>query len=299
MSQQKTYNIEGAGSLRIISYNCGLLRMKVFGTDVMSNPPFVIDRFPCLSKALLDSDADIIALQEIYESGHVKSLLKDVEEKYPYSARMNSSYFWQFHNALLFLSKYPILKSETIKHKQSAFVESCLASKSMQTVEVDTPMGAMLFVNMHTTAGGFSPESKAADNVRKSELDEAMRACKDYNEGTCVSILLGDMNMGPEASKVNYEHVLNEGFTDEVIGELEKVEGETGTWSPENILNKTGPHGHCPAQRCDHLFLEKKSPLTVTSARLFMKEPFVESKAAGQKITLSDHYGLDIVVALK
>ena len=261
-----------------------------------------------MAKALADSNADIIALQEIYEDSHVNNLLQGLKGVYPYSARMNNQHFWQFHNGLLFLSKYPIIKSETIKHKKSAIIESIMASKSMQRVEVNTPFGEMLFVNMHTTAGGYDPESKEADSIRESELAEAISICKEYSEveGNREAIIFGDMNMGPEASNANYEYVKSSGFKDEVITALEKDGGETCTWSPENILNKGGVHNHCPPQRCDHLFLQDTSAFTVTSAQLFMKDAFItctqskrQSNGQTEMITLSDHYGLNVVITEK
>jgi hypothetical protein len=130
--------------LRALMYNCGLLRLKLFGFGpiLFANPPFADERFAHLAKALLDSNADVIALQEIYEKGHVKALLLAVKETYPYHARQNNnknSVHFQFHNGLLFLSKYPITRHETIKHRKSDPVESWLACKSFQCVEVETP----------------------------------------------------------------------------------------------------------------------------------------------------------------
>jgi hypothetical protein len=70
-----------ATKLRALMYNCGLFRLKLFGFGplLFANPPFADERFTHLAKALLDSNADVIALQEIYEKGHVNALLIAVE----------------------------------------------------------------------------------------------------------------------------------------------------------------------------------------------------------------------------
>ena len=75
MRQRKAPTTAGS-KLTILTYNAGLLRFQLLGPcglggTVFSNPPCVPERFPHLAAALLDSGADIIALQEVYEKTHV------------------------------------------------------------------------------------------------------------------------------------------------------------------------------------------------------------------------------------
>ena len=52
--------------LRILSYNVGLLRVKLLGLiEVWGNPPYATARLPMIPEKLLSVDADIIALQGI------------------------------------------------------------------------------------------------------------------------------------------------------------------------------------------------------------------------------------------
>ncbi len=285
-------------SIRILTYNLGLLKWKLFGIGpiVYQNPPYADERFPFMAKALLESKADILVLQEVYRGVHVQELQKQLKETHPYMARGSKSRPWQFHNALVVFSKYEITNFKLVKHKDAEWTEKALASKCMQVVEVSTPLGPFQLVCMHTTAGGNYPEE--ADEIRESELIEAIEECKAYsskpgNEGR--AIITGDLNMGPQASRANYDFMLESGFVDAVANVTKK---ELTTWDPVNLLNAFGVHNHCPPQQCDHLFLQKDSSFHLTEAELFMTDAFI-SIGGGEKVTLSDHYGINMVLTKK
>lgn len=51
--------------LKIMSYNAGLLRLRVFGKEVFSNPPLAEDRLPHVVSSIKALKPDIVALQEV------------------------------------------------------------------------------------------------------------------------------------------------------------------------------------------------------------------------------------------
>ena len=53
--------------LRILTYNVGLLRVKLLGVfEVWGNPPYSTERLPLIPDKLKSVDADIITLQGSY-----------------------------------------------------------------------------------------------------------------------------------------------------------------------------------------------------------------------------------------
>ena len=76
-----------------------------------------------------------------------------------------------------------------------------------------------------------------------------------------MSIILGDLNMGPGSSPGNYDFILTQGYVDAVkdsmLGKDAKREDvlDFDTWDPKNILNANGVHAHCAKDRIDHVFL--------------------------------------------
>mmetsp|Transcript_173857 Transcript_173857/g.557233 ORF Transcript_173857/g.557233 Transcript_173857/m.557233 type:complete len:349 (-) Transcript_173857:633-1679(-) len=287
--------MESSSKMSVLIFNCGLLRARdLFGRIMFENPPFADLRFPHLARMLMDSGADLIALQEIYEDAEVASLVEQVKSVYPYHARGDNrstlERTYKFHNGLMYISKYPFVESRLIKHAQAAPLESMFGDKCMLMVTLaDTPLGNLAVVNMHTTAGGWNHPEKV-DSIRESELREAVEVCEEAMRDGYKSLILGDLNMGPEASRCNYDFMLNSGYQDEVIAVKDGAAEEVFTWDPMNPLNAIGPHNTCPAQRCDHIFVHRQANIVGSSLRRMFTEAFVNSPIG--PCTLSDHFGL-------
>lgn len=142
-------------TLSMLTYNVGLLRMRLLGLTVFSNPPHADERLPHIPAALRSCPADILAIQECYEEKHANFLCNELKDLYPYHARADSGGFVRFHNALLVLSKYPIVRCELQHYKKVSTLEYYMATKSNLIVDVLLPgLGKVTIVNMHTTAGG-------------------------------------------------------------------------------------------------------------------------------------------------
>jgi endonuclease/exonuclease/phosphatase family metal-dependent hydrolase len=293
-------NNEAGKHLKILVYNCGLLRLRgVGGGIIFENPPLADERFASLAAAILSSGADLVALTEIYEDAHVSELLKAVAGTYPNHARGDPRSTMakkiKFHNGLMYLTKawVSIEESRCIRHKEAAAMEKILGDKAMLIVKVSAgDLGRICLVNMHTTAGGgLDPE--AVDKVRESELEEAVKEVGKAMIGGCKGIILGDLNMGPEASPINYQFMLEQGYRDEVISCVpEEKHKNVMTWDPANPLNSVGPHAKSPPQRCDHIFIHHTAGLISSSAEMMYTEATIET--ANGLTTLSDHYGLQV-----
>ncbi|GAB65636.1 endonuclease/exonuclease/phosphatase domain containing protein [Plasmodium cynomolgi strain B] len=76
-------------NLSFMSFNTGLLEYKICGVCIYQNPPFISNRLLHIPFALKKTNADIIALQEVYDEKHVEYLKNHLTANYPFCARDN------------------------------------------------------------------------------------------------------------------------------------------------------------------------------------------------------------------
>ncbi|KAI4839301.1 hypothetical protein MKS88_001849 [Plasmodium brasilianum] len=76
-------------NLSFMSFNTGLLEYKICGICIYQNPPFISSRLLHIPFALKKTNADIIALQEVYDEKHVEYLKSNLNSSYPFCARDN------------------------------------------------------------------------------------------------------------------------------------------------------------------------------------------------------------------
>ena len=289
---------EGAAptELKLLTFNLGLLRLRMLGMTTFGSPPYTEERFQHIPDAIKACGADVIALQEIYEKVHVAALLKHVGSLYPYVARADNNKGVQFHNGLMFLSKYPIDSFSLKKHTHASALEKWFGCKSCLSCNISTPLGPLCLVNMHTTAGGgVDPEKADVDTVRESELAEAMQLADEAAAAGYTAAIIGDLNMGPEASAGNYRYMTSKGYDDAVLPFAEAV---GCTWDPTSPLNNMQVFADCPPQRIDHFFFKQGGKFKARAAeKLFTDAPVSAGpKKAPKMVPLSDHYGLMITV---
>ncbi len=66
------------------------------------------------------------------------------------------------------------------------------------------------------------------------------------------------------------------------------------TWDPKNPLNINGIHAHCPPQSIDHIMTNM---IVTSKSQQCFEDPVVEVKNR-EKVTLSDHYGVQILLSI-
>lgn len=296
--------------MKLLTYNLGLLDVTVMGIVLFSNPEYSRSRLPYAIDSLRVHDADIICLQEVYTLEDSMFLINNLRYLYPYSSRIESKTWLPkpVQNGLLILSKYPIINQQLKRFDNASTLELWVANKSILSVTVDVPeCGKLSLITTHTTAGGEAdPEHPETDDIRFEELKELRSIAEKCSQDEKV-VIIGDLNCGPEASKGNYEYILE--WTRDAFAEaFEKNKwssstSEPFTWDPANRLNRDNVHAHCPKQRVDHVMLSQLNNnwdnWSVSSASIVLSEcivPVVVKDTTGLKtkemVTLSDHYGL-------
>ena len=270
----------GNTTLKILTYNCGLLTVQVCGLSAFSNPAFGRERFPCVLRNLKCCDVDIIILQEIYSLQHIHEAIECMAVHFPFHAFHFTGTIFRLNNGLLVLSKYEISNSNFHKYYNVALIERIFACKGFMECEFATPCGAVVIVNHHTTAGG--PEK-----CREQELEQSNILLQQHLADGKIVFMAGDINAGPSLSKSNFDYLLSRGWVDSW---LEANDCEGFTWDNKNVLNSSNVHASSPSCRVDHIMPHKNCAVRVLSASLEFTKSDVETEIGST--TASDHYGV-------
>ena len=280
-----------ASMLRILTYNAGFLKVKLFGCTLVEPAPYVNERFLCLAPALLSSGADIIALQEVYDRDQQAQLVKDLASAYPHHAVSPTRPFRPLGAALMLFSKFPLMDIEYILFKKFPLDERIFVDKGMIVATIEAgAFGPVRIANTHCTSGGalHHPERSYTSRARNRQYRQIFDTL-DRDRGM-MRLAVGDFNAGPVVLPENYRELLSRGYTD--VWAACHGEASAPTWDPKNELNAHGPHRLTSAQRMDHILFHDgaDSAIKVRNAQIVLSEPCVDVPAG--KVTISDHYAL-------
>lgn len=296
--------------ISIITYNAGLLSVKVPFREDWVFTPYVNERLKALPQQIENSGADIIAIQEIYELSHQEFLFTALDHIYPYHTSSNKKRILGLNaDGLIILSKFPIQKSSFHIFNKSFWLERIFVLKGFLVAKIALSADESLcIINTHLTAGGLKhPEAKKSNSVRAKQILQLQEYAQQM-KGPCV--MLGDFNAGMATanesrsyvSKINYQSLLSKGWHSAL--ELAKSvypqnPNEQITWDAKNILNIDSPHGEgqdspSPSQLIDHILLDTfaEQKYSIEKASIVFQEPVVKIEGTATVVTSSDHYGL-------
>jgi endonuclease/exonuclease/phosphatase family metal-dependent hydrolase len=286
-------------TLKLLTYNAGLFRFRLFGRSFFVPAPHIEERFAALAPALLSSGADIIALQEVYDPEHRVGLIAALEPAYPYRAVWPERSWGRMHSGLMLFSKYPIITARPHWFRDIPLDERLAVEKGMLIAEIEAkPFGHISVANCHHTSGGalWDPEGHFTDGYRRRQYRQLFDA---LDAGASIRRLaMGDFNSGPEVAGGSFQELGASGYAD---AWAEKNGSQSmPTWEPSNSLNSAGPHRKFSAQRLDHILLspELAANSIVADARIIFSDPAVQVPGRGS-FTLSDHYGLFVELAAR
>lgn len=280
--------------LTLLTFNVGLL--SLLGGRIQP-APHVLERLAALPDALLDSHADVIALQEIYAESHRRFLISRLRDAYPHAAYSRGGRLPGLESGLMVFSRHAVT-AEFERFRTGTIDEMLFDRKGILATTITAgAFPSMALFNVHTTAGGlFShPESARVDAIRNRQIEQLLNLTESRRDA--MTLIAGDLNAGPGVSENNYRLLEKRGFMD--VHRMLHRDCNDPTWEPTNLLNRNGPHKTSPPQRIDHVFvrscdLDAKVIRPVSSSIVF-KEARVPV-SGNRKVTLSDHYGLLVVL---
>jgi endonuclease/exonuclease/phosphatase family metal-dependent hydrolase len=298
--------VETPKRLKLLTYNVGLLEVRILGQEVFKPSDYLSERFKYLPSAIRSVNADIVSLQELYTAKHADYLFDALSDLYPYHYRADNTLL-RIKNGLMILSKYPIRKQGLVKMTDGPDEERYFASKSIMAVEVILgPDVSIDIANIHPTGGGTELAQDHPDNIaaRDHQIIQAYHYLRPHDTGkfdSAYQIIMGDFNAGPEIAHTNYEALKKYGFRDAYaeFAFMKKTPMKV-TWDADNILNSEGTHSDSISQRIDHVFLSKDliNKASILNAEVVFEEAVVPVEG-GRLVPVSDHYGVVVEMQFK
>lgn len=278
--------------LRILTLNTGLL--SILGGRVQF-APYVEERLAELPRQLKKLDVDILALQEVYRQPHREWIISGLRDVLPYSLYVRKKRHWGLENGLMLLSKTPVSGSLHL-FQAAPMDERFLDSKGFLVANLEMGGRNLTVINLHTTAGGLRshPESLKANRLRANQIQQVI----DYARNVAGTLVVtGDLNAGLGVSEENFQQFLDADYAS--IHDLLHPGSDECTWDPQNQLNRASPHKKCPPQRIDHVLIHnadlQSGQLRPLSSVICCCDEVVPV-LSGNKVTVSDHFGLLVEV---
>lgn len=287
-----------AASFSIITFNAALLRVGIGSCAFFEPVPHVERRFTSLCRQLPGWDCDVVVLQEVFGRRRQQRIFRQVRRSFPHACLDDRSSL--LGSGLMILSKHPPAETTWQTFRSSSGLERAIVSFGALRTFVRIPGHVPVMVlNTHLTAGlAHHPESERTNLRRSVQIEEVLRLADRKPRADGLGIIAGDFNAGPEASRVNYQQVIDAGFADALLSARVGPKEPAVTWSPDNPLAVGGFHASSPPQRVDHVFyVSNDQPVTVDAAEILFVDANVPV-AVGEAVPLSDHYGLRVRFAL-
>mgnify|MGYP001980801332 CR=1 FL=1 len=267
---------------RFVSFNTGLADTQV---DYYSG------RKELMVENLIDLDADVLCLQEVWKGRDMQEIRDGLAQKFPHTyteMQDDSPFKWAWgHNGLMILSRYP-LENKTFKELDHYFLR-----RSILSATVDTPLQGQLEVGCThlSTAINFPPYLGSYESWE----DEQNQQARDIVAWKEFDVLMGDFNASPAAPGINaytpeaYNIITASDYFSPV---QDSVAG--CTWCVDNPI-ASDEDGDLIL---DHIFFSGDfAGHNFESSTLFTDELTVRDFwGQSQKTWLSDHAGIMVIV---
>lgn len=271
--------------IKILTFNTGLARLHL-GPASFDLVPRVASRVERIIEKLTASPADIVCLQEVFESTHEALIRRTLADSYPYQYFSPTPKFL-FGKGLSILSKTPFEITDTIDFP-GVGCDRIAKKGAVVGTFTDGLLQGLTIVNTHFPYGGYgqrSLTSRRSIQVRQKCLEILN---KRLAPSTQKIVLAGDFNFGENISPENYTSALASGYQDLTAG--------IATWDPDNTLNTLFKISS--PKSLDHILISEalSGSVVSTEASLALTD-LVQSDDV--PFHLSDHYGLLVALELR
>lgn len=279
--------------LRILTLNTALQNIRLLGRNVYEPVPWTHERLTALPRAVRAYNPDIICLQECFHPVMQRHLQRALANEFPYCCGLSRSRpRLRLAADLLILSRWPLTGNRWQRFRDVTLEERVFARLGFLSCTIQLPDGSALdIINVHASAGGMNghPEDPVMEQLRSRQIAQLLASV----DTSRPAVIAGDLNAGPHTSIDNYRQLAADGWTDAF-----SAAGEAGiTWDPDNPLVRLGDEPYLPPQRIDHVFCNTRATarLQTEEAEIILHERNLS--IGGQRIPVSDHYGLLLAFA--
>ncbi|MGE4108201.1 MAG: endonuclease/exonuclease/phosphatase family protein [Bacteriovoracia bacterium] len=291
-----------AASLRVLTYNAGLLRITFKG-DVVPKVKARAEKLPAALSQLAEREKlDLISLQEVWDSSHQAAIAKALKAQgfeiilvddlkptgdFPTLTLMGSGMMVAYRNLTAdSIARIPFTSASSAqKLARKGIVSMKLKTKSGQPQEE-----SFVFTTVHTQNLDGKDGSVEDPDAKEHLLKQIQQLTEHHKtaslEGAVPLLSMGDFNCGPEFGKTVFESLVSGLGVRAVYSE---VNGRyDATWdSSTNRYVIEGEYPNGPNQTVDHVFVRDAKGdaghWKTLAARIVMKT---------DNDLLSDHYGV-------
>lgn len=302
-----------AGELKVLNFNAWDL--KAYGISVSRHNK---DRMKILPSKLIDSKADIITLQEIWENKTKHRLAGAMAKNgYPHSFYIDSGI--GLGNGLMIISKYPIKKAKVSDaYNQRTRIDEITSKKAALHTVIEIPdLGLIDLYTTHLGAITFDDKHDTYNGVHKEKLLNQIVQFSDWvrkTQSTFNIIVTGDFNLHyqeyagqghykPQYAS-NYAYLVkklcNRG---DALNTYMRANNQDVSNTPHYTYTRENPYvanGHfsaAPSEVDDYIFVCEYADLKPVASKLMFTEAIPASYKDTFKLRklpsrLSDHYGI-------
>ncbi len=201
---------------------------------------------------------------------------------------------YENQNGLVLLSRWPLTDPGL------AVFDSALGDRGVLSARVETADGPAFTVHcthLAATLGDvpYTGSHGSWDEERRFQIDQLLDVAAEDEEGS-VSVLLGDMNCGPETDRIDPEDP--ESFARfEKAGYVDPYLAESAprcTWCSDNSFIDADPSTSTDSL-IDHVLLRSPTvELRTTAHRVLDERATIEVEGESVTTNLSDHYGVQV-----
>ncbi|PHR30030.1 MAG: hypothetical protein COA38_10915 [Fluviicola sp.] len=183
-------NAQATDSLKVVSWNVflrpGILRDKQ------------VKRVDSIAASLLQMNADVIVLQEVFHKKSRRRLISALSKSYPFHSKIGKKSIWGVPSGNCIFSKDSILSEEFIYFKRSMNADK-LAKKGAIAVEINHLGKSFKIHSTHLQAGGGTEGA----HIRTSQLDQLAEMTRSMGR-RITSLFAGDFNIRHDDSLFKY-----------------------------------------------------------------------------------------------
>jgi endonuclease/exonuclease/phosphatase family metal-dependent hydrolase len=241
--------------------------MKILTLNTWQERGLWRERWELIFRGLRDYDADIVALQEVFNMEWAEEVRK--RSGYPYLAVSGE------HSGLIFLSKFKPVEQECLVMKTKSPTEDYL--RYVFYIRVDTGEEKVALFNTHLSW-------RADENEVRMKQTLELETFMNQKAADLPAAVMGDFNGGADTPAVAYLRAKCK-WTDTF---QVKNPGDPGlTWDYRNLYAEAEREKMAERQ-IDYIFIrEQAGPFEkILSSRLVFREPSTEG------VWPSDHFGV-------
>lgn len=275
---------------RVTSHNLSIITFNTFGVPFDGNKIFksflrtsIRKRFKVIGKLLNNSDADIIALQEIYTFTHLNILKKELSN---YSYCYYKKFLIAPRGGVVTFSKFPMEEVEysDFKHKGNWYNKSFVGKMSGRGLLITKIKGHPIYIgNTHLTQNSDEEfkESNKFYNMLESQLKDITDVVNLLSMNNQV-ILTGDFNL-PKNIHLYNNFLSSTKLIDTFGGILEPTKHKEFLFAKDYL------------ECIDYIFVTKSAGVSCANSSHLFTEKAEISK--GLLSYLSDHIALKVDIS--